>query len=331
MSDRATQLNHWLNQLGYRDYRLSPATEDASFRSYLRLETDAESLIIMDAPPAKESCAQFIAVARKLRDAGLSAPEIIAQNPDQGFLVLTDFGGSDYLSQLNPETEGSLYGDALAALLRMQTRIDAADLPPYDEALLHREMDLFHDWFLGKLLGISLDPGQQETWQSIKQVLVENALVQPQVFVHRDYHSRNLMKLETGNPGILDFQDAVKGPITYDLVSLLRDCYIDWAPIRVDQLALGYYEFARANDLVDVKAAQFIRWFNLMGIQRHLKAIGIFSRLKLRDGKSGYLKDIPRTLEYLRQVSADEMSMVGLFSMIEQLGLKLRMGALLSS
>jgi len=331
MSDRATQLNHWLDQLGYRDYRLSPVSEDASFRSYLRLETAAESLIIMDAPPEKEPCEQFIAVARKLRDAGLSAPEIIAQNPAEGFLVLTDFGGNDYLSQLSPESEGSLYGDALAALLLMQTRIDAADLPLYDAALLNREMDLFHDWFLGKLLGVSLDPEQQANWQSIKQVLVENALAQPQVFVHRDYHSRNLMKLETGNPGILDFQDAVKGPFTYDLVSLLRDCYIDWPPIRVDQLALDYYELARVNDLVGVKAAQFIRWFNLMGIQRHLKAIGIFSRLEIRDGKSGYLKDIPRTLEYLRQISADEMSMVGLFSMIEQLGLKLRMSALLSS
>jgi len=331
MSDRATQLNHWLDQLGYRDYRLSPASEDASFRSYLRLETAAESLIIMDAPPEKEPCEKFIAVARKLRDAGLSAPEIIAQNPAEGFLVLTDFGGNDYLSQLSPESEGSLYGDALAALLLMQTRIDAADLPLYDAALLNREMDLFHDWFLGKLLGVSLDPEQQANWQSIKQALVENALAQPQVFVHRDYHSRNLMKLETGNPGILDFQDAVKGPFTYDLVSLLRDCYIDWPPIRVDQLALDYYELARVNDLVGVKAAQFIRWFNLMGIQRHLKAIGIFSRLEIRDGKSGYLKDIPRTLEYLRQISADEMSMVGLFSMIEQLGLKLRMSALLSS
>jgi hypothetical protein len=331
MSDRATQLNHWLDQLGYRDYRLSSASEDASFRSYLRLETAAESLIIMDAPPEKEPCDQFITVARKLRDAGLSAPDIIARNADEGFLMLTDFGGSDYLSQLNPESEGSLYGDALAALLQMQTRIDAADLPLYDEALLKREMDLFHDWFLGKLLGISLDPGQQEIWRSIKQVLVENALAQPQVFVHRDYHSRNLMQLKTGNPGILDFQDAVKGPLTYDLVSLLRDCYIDWPPIRVDQLALDYYEFARANDLVEVKAAQFMRWFNLMGIQRHLKAIGIFSRLKIRDGKSGYLRDIPRTLEYLRQVSADEMSMAGLFSLIEQLGLNLRIGAVLSS
>jgi aminoglycoside/choline kinase family phosphotransferase len=331
MSDRATQLNHWLDQLGYRDYRLSPASKDASFRSYLRLETATESLIVMDAPPEKEPCDQFIAVARKLRDAGLSAPEIIARNTGEGFLVLTDFGGSDYLSQLNPESEGSLYRDALAALLQMQTRIDAADLPFYDEALLNREMDLFHDWFLDKLLGISLDPEQQAIWQSIKQTLIENALAQPRVFVHRDYHSRNLMQLETGNPGILDFQDAVKGPITYDLVSLLRDCYIDWPPIRVDQLVLDYYEFARVNDLVEVKAAQFMRWFNLMGIQRHLKAIGIFSRLKIRDGKSGYLKDIPRTLEYLRQVSADEMSMVGLFSLIEQLGLKLRIGAVLSS
>ena len=331
MSDRTTQLNQWLDQLGYRNYRLSPASEDASFRSYLRLETAAESLIVMDAPPAKEPCDQFIAVAQKLRDAGLSAPEIIARNAAEGFLVLTDFGGSDYLSQLNPESEGSLYGDALAALLLMQTRIDATDLPPYDAALLNREMDLFHDWFLGKLLGISLDPGQQAIWQSIKQALVDNALAQPQVFVHRDYHSRNLMKLETGNPGILDFQDAVKGPITYDLVSLLRDCYIDWPPIRVDQLALDYYEFAKVNDLVNVKAAQFMRWFNLMGIQRQLKAIGIFSRLKIRDGKAGYLKDIPRTLEYLRQVSADEMSMAGLFPMIEQLGLNRRAGALLSS
>jgi aminoglycoside/choline kinase family phosphotransferase len=213
----------------------------------------------------------------------------------------------------------------------MQTRIDATDLSPYDATLLHREMDLFHDWFLGKLLGISLDQEQRLIWQSIKQTLIENALAQPQVFVHRDYHSRNLMKLDTHNPGILDFQDAVNGPITYDLVSLLRDCYIAWPPERVDQLAQDYYEFARVNDLVDVDAAQFMRWFNLMGIQRHLKAIGIFSRLKIRDGKPGYLKDIPRTLEYVRQVSADEMSMAGLFSIIEQHGLNLRFTAVLTS
>jgi aminoglycoside/choline kinase family phosphotransferase len=331
MSDRSTQLNRWLDQLGYRDYRLSPASEDASFRSYLRLETDAESLIIMDAPPDREPCDQFIAVAHKLRNAGLNAPEIIAQNPSEGFLVLTDFGGRDYLSQLGPDSEASLYGDALAALLLMQTRIDAADLPPYDATLLNREMDLFHDWFLVKLLGISLDQEQQSIWQSIKQSLIENALAQPQVFVHRDYHSRNLMKLEAHNPGILDFQDAVKGPVTYDLVSLLRDCYIDWPQTRVEQLALDYYEIARGNDLIDVEVVQFMRWFNLMGIQRHLKAIGIFSRLKIRDGKAGYLNDIPRTLEYVRQVSADDMSMAGLFSIIEELDLNSRIGAVLTS
>jgi aminoglycoside/choline kinase family phosphotransferase len=331
MNDRSTRLKHWLDQLGYRDYSLSPASEDASFRSYLRLEARDGSRIVMDAPPDKESCGPFIAVAQKLRDADLNAPAIIAQNLAEGFLVLTDFGCNDYLSQLNPESEGSLYADALAALLLMQTRIDADDLPNYDEALLNQELDLFHDWFLGKLLGISLNLTQQSSWQSIRQMLVDNALEQPQVFVHRDYHSRNLMKVDTQNPGILDFQDAVKGPITYDLVSLLRDCYIAWPPAHVDQLALDYYESARVHELVDVKAAQFMRWFNLMGIQRHLKAIGIFSRLNIRDGKPGYLKDIPRTLEYVNQASAAETSMLGLRSIIEQLKLNQRAGALLPS
>ncbi len=328
MSARSTLLKNWLEQLGYRNYRLNSASEDASFRAYLRLQTAAESWIVMDAPPDKESCDQFITVADKLRAAGLNAPEIIARNLDHGFLILTDFGSRDYLSQLGPQTEAPLYDDALAALLLMQSRIDADDLPRYDTALLQREMDLFHDWFLGKLMGITLDQAQQASWQSIKQALVDNALAQPQLFVHRDYHSRNLMKTGDNNPGILDFQDAVKGPITYDLVSLLRDCYIAWPAARVEQLALDYYEFACANQLVDVEAEQFIRWFNLMGIQRHLKAIGIFSRLKIRDAKTGYLKDIPRTLEYLRQVSAGEQSMLGLSTMIEQLQLAKRVDAL---
>ncbi len=328
MSDRSTLLQQWLEQLGYRDYDLSPASEDASFRSYLRLRTAGESLIVMDAPPDREPCDQFILVAEKLHAAGLSAPEIKARNLQQGFLLLTDFGSSDFLSQLDSDSEAFLYGDALAALLLMQTRIDACDLPPYDSALLQREMDLFHDWFLGHLLDIELDAAQQQSWQAVKRTLVENALAQPQVFVHRDYHSRNLMKIERGNPGILDFQDAVRGPVTYDLVSLLRDCYIAWPPARVERLALDYYQSARASELLDADSTQFLHWFNLMGIQRHLKAIGIFSRLKIRDGKAGYLGDIPRTLEYLRQVSADETSMAGLFSLIEQLQLGPRVEAL---
>ena len=328
MSDRSKLLQQWLEQLGYRDFDLSPASEDASFRSYLRLRAAGESFIVMDAPPDREPCDQFIRVAEKLRSAGLSAPEIMARNLEQGFLLLTDYGSSDFLSQLDGETAAPLYGDALAALLLMQTRVDASDLPPYDTDLLRREMDLFHDWFLGRLMGIELDAGQRRTWQSTKLELVENALAQPQVFVHRDYHSRNLMKIEIGNPGILDFQDAVLGPVTYDLVSLLRDCYIAWPPARVEQLALEYYRRAQVSGLVDVDSQRFMHWFNLMGIQRHLKAIGIFSRLKIRDGKAGYLGDIPRTLEYLRQVSADEMSMAGLSSLIEQLQLGPRVKAL---
>ena len=327
MSDRSKRLKQWLDQLGYRDYSLDRASEDASFRSYLRLKAADGTFIVMDAPPDKESCEPFITVAKKLRAAGLNAPEIIASNLDAGFLLLTDFGRDDYLSQLNSRTEGTLYAEALAALLVMQTSINADDLPPYDEALLIQEMDLFHDWFLVKLQGISLDRQQQANWHSVKRALVENALAQPQVFVHRDYHSRNLMKVDGHNPGILDFQDAVKGPLTYDLVSLLRDCYIAWPRRRVDRLALDFFELARANALVDVEAEQFMRWFNLMGLQRHLKAIGIFSRLNIRDGKPRYLDDIPRTLEYVKQVSAGENSMTGLFSIIEQLDLSQRVAA----
>ncbi len=329
MNDKTEQITAWLDTLGYRDYTLSRASEDASFRAYHRLHYGDKSRIVMQAPPDKEPCDQFIKIARKLRGANLSAPEIIEVNLSQGFLILTDFGQMPYLSVLDAKSEGPLYADALSALLQMQINIDSDDLPNYDESLLMQEMELFRHWFLEELLGIELNQLQLEQWGSIKQMLVRNALEQPQVFVHRDYHSRNLMKIEQCNPGILDFQDAVKGPVTYDLVSLLRDCYIEWPAVRVDQLALDYYEFARVNDLVDVKPAKFMRWFNLMGIQRHLKAIGIFSRLKIRDGKKAYLKDIPRTLDYLRQISAEEMSMVGLYALITDLGLTFRVKSLL--
>ncbi len=329
MNNRYKQMTDWLDNLGYRDYTLSIASEDASFRSYYRLQSGSDSWIVMDAPPEKEPFDQFITVANKLHGAKLSAPEIIQQDAAQGFLLLSDLGSTDYLSVLEMTTEGPLYADALAALLKMQTDIKSDDLPDYDEDLLNQEMDLFHDWFLQELLGIELNQTQQNQWTAIKQALVQNALQQPQVFVHRDYHSRNLMKIEKRNPGILDFQDAVKGPITYDLVSLLRDCYIAWPPVRVDQLALDFYEFAKVNQLVDVKPSIFLRWFNLMGIQRHLKAIGVFSRLKIRDGKDGYIGDIPRTLEYIEQVSAEEMNMIGLYSLIAELGLKFRVKSLL--
>ena len=266
MTVRSEQMKTWLDSLGYRDYNLTPASEDASFRSYHRLQIDGKSFIVMDAPPEQEPCHQFIKVAEKLRVVRLSAPEIIEKSEQEGFLLLSDFGNIDYLSALNSDSEVALYTDALAALLQMQTRIDSDDLPPYDEVLLNREMDLFHDWFLQQLLGIELSQSQYDRWLSIKQSLVASALEQPKVFVHRDYHSRNLMKIECQNPGILDFQDAVQGPITYDLVSLLRDCYINWPILRVEQLLHNYYDFALANKLTDVKYEQFLHWFNLMGL-----------------------------------------------------------------
>lgn len=329
MNDRTKPLTDWLDALGYQNYTLSPASEDASFRTYHRLQCGGKSWVVMDAPPDKEPCDQFIAIAKKLCDANLSAPKIVEVNLHLGFLILTDFGQASYLSLLDKDSEGSLYADALSALLQMQIKIDCAGLPVYDEALLMEEMELFKHWFLGELFGIELNQAQAVQWDAIKRTLVQNALAQPQVFVHRDYHSRNLMKIEQNNPGILDFQDALKGPVTYDLVSLLRDCYIDWPAIRVDQLALDYYEFAIVDNLVDVKPDIFMRWFNLMGIQRHLKAIGIFSRLKIRDGKGDYLKDIPRTLDYVQQVSARETSMVGLDALVSDLGLEFRVKMLL--
>lgn len=282
----------------------------------------------MDAPPELEPCDQFIAIAAKLRAVPLSAPEVIEQNLEQGFLLLTDFGGTDYLSVLNEQTEASLYADALAAILQMQTAIDSADLPPYDESLLVREMDLFHDWFLQQQLQITLTQSQLEQWYAVKKLLVANALEQPQVFVHRDFHSRNLMKLDVGNPGILDFQDAVKGPLCYDPVSLLRDCYISWPVPRVEQLMRDYYECAVAKELTGVDFEDFARWFNLMGVQRHLKAIGIFSRLNIRDGKPGFLKDIPRTLAYVQQVCAQEAALLELSTLISDLDIDHRVKAL---
>jgi aminoglycoside/choline kinase family phosphotransferase len=329
MNDRLQQMERWLKSLGYHDYTLTSASEDASFRSYQRLQQGTNSWVVMDAPPDKEPCNHFIEIAAKLRQAGLSAPEVIDQDLELGFLLLTDLGATPYLSVLNADSKGALYADALDALLQMQVNVTSHNLSKYNPALLNQEMDLFHDWFLGELLDIRLNESQHKQWISIQQSLIQNTQEQPQLFVHRDYHSRNLMKINTGNPGIIDFQDAVCGPITYDLVSILRDCYIDWPIDEVEALALDYYRAAKAVALLDVDQHQFLRWFNLTGIQRHLKVVGIFSRLKIRDSKSGYLNDIPRTLNYLRQVSALEPSMIGLNDLIVELNLCKRIKAII--
>lgn len=286
---------------------LSLASGDASFRCYFRVRKDASSFIVMDAPPEKEDCRPFIRVAGFLESMGLNAPRVIEADLEQGFLLLTDLGQDQYLDALNGDDErvGSLYADAVNALLVMQRRGDAfqSSLPPYDEELLGFELSLFHDWLCGTHLGITFSDDEEASWQKCCDMLVANALAQPQVFVHRDYHSRNLMVTERDNPGILDFQDAVEGPLTYDLVSLLKDCYVRWPAARVRQWVTDFYAALpdRQREYVDFE--QFTRFFELMGVQRHLKAAGIFARLNHRDGKTGYLADVPRTLSYIVELA----------------------------
>ena len=282
---------------------LRPASGDASFRRYFRVTAGSRSFIAMDAPPEQEDCRPFIQVAGYLEAMGLNAPRIIEADLDQGFLLLTDLGRHQYLDKLReePAKAPELYADALRALQRLQDRGSAyqSALPPYDEKLLRFELSLFSDWLCGTHLGIEFSAGDAEQWQQVCDLLVYSALDQPPVFVHRDYHSRNLMVTADNNPGVLDFQDAVEGPVTYDLVSLLKDCYIKWPAERVTEWARACY--ARLDEPVRdaITERDFLRAFDLMGVQRHLKAAGIFCRLNHRDGKPGYLLDIPRTLSYI--------------------------------
>jgi len=257
----------------------------------------------MDAPPQQEDCKQFIRVAGYLEAMQLNAPRVLEANLDDGFLLLTDLGSAQYLEKLlgDPESAPSLYDDALHVLNVMQNRGAAfqSALPPYDDKLLRFELSLFHDWLCEKHLGIEFCDGDERRWQQLCDLLVNNALDQPQVFVHRDYHSRNLMVTADNNPGILDFQDAVEGPLTYDLVSLLKDCYLTWPQQQVVDWACSFYGGVDASIQKQVDESQFMRNFDLMGVQRHLKAAGIFARLKHRDGKPGYMADVPRTLSYV--------------------------------
>jgi aminoglycoside/choline kinase family phosphotransferase len=260
----------------------------------------------MDAPPPLEDVGPFVQVANILRAAGVNVPIVHAVDRDNGFALLSDLGNSRYRDELAAETADRLYGDAMSALVTFQRAVDiqSCGRPLYGETLLRRELNLFREWFLERALGIELDAEESSLLEWTWSRLIASALEQPQVFVHRDYHSRNLMVCEARNPGILDFQDAVVGPITYDLVSLLRDCYISWPECWVDRWVDRYLELAARCDLVTpAEASRFRVWFDLMGLQRHLKAVGIFARLKLRDDKRGYLADIPRTLGYIKEAS----------------------------
>ena len=287
-------------------FTLAPASADASFRRYFRITPAAPwhghaTLIVMDAPPPMEDCRPFVRVSSLMRDAGLNAPAVLADDLEHGFLLLTDLGTRTYLSALDAKSAPALYSDAIDALVRWQRASREGELPPYDEALLARELALFPDWYVAKHLAISLTPSQQRVLDGAFRLILDNNLAQPKVYVHRDYHSRNLMCAEP-NPGILDFQDAVEGPITYDLVSLLRDAYVEWGEELEIDWAVRYWQRARAAALpVDADFSGFWRDFEWMGVQRQLKVLGIFARLYHRDGKAAYLRDMPRVLSYLRR------------------------------
>jgi aminoglycoside/choline kinase family phosphotransferase len=294
----------WLeNDLLLSITECEPASSDASFRRYFRVLTSGGQFIVMDAPPSKENIEPFIRIAKLLTQSQVNVPTIFQQNLADGFLLLEDFGRQCFLDQLTADTANDLYQSAFDSLFRLQTRTPLQNLalPRYDEAFLNRELTIFDEWFLGRLLDVVIPV---PVWTTACALLTASALEQPVTCVHRDYHSRNLMVLDSDSPGVIDFQDAVIGPITYDLVSLLRDCYIAWPEHQVQQWCLDYYQRLQQAGLLACSPAQFKRWFDLMGLQRHLKAIGIFSRLHLRDGKSNYLGDIPRTLNYVITVCA---------------------------
>lgn len=299
--DRLTQLQNWLDSLAKDTYNnLQIASADASFRQYFRVKNsrDNKTYVVMDAPPEKENCKPFVHVTTLIRSVDVNAPRIIALDLAQGFLLLDDLGNKPYLDHLDEKTADSLYIDAIDSLIKIQT-IDAI-LPVYNATLLQTEMNLFETWYINRHLGIQLNASQKASLNSIFSLLIKNAEEQPQVFVHRDYHSRNLMITDTDNPGVIDYQDAVIGPITYDLVSLFKDCYIEWPREKVE-LWLDLY-LARLTPTHFIDKETLLRWFDLMGVQRHLKVLGIFARLNYRDGKSQYLNDLPLTLKYVTDI-----------------------------
>ena len=297
---------------------LERASADASFRSYWRTSADGRTWIVMDAPPDLEDIRPWLDIGRRLEGAGLHSPTIRAADPESGFVLMSDLGGTLYLPELGEHAVDALYGDALSALLTMQQRIDASDLPHYDEQRLVAEMELLPEWLLHRHLGFTPDCGEWDVIELAFRALANSALRQEQVFVHRDYHSRNLLVVEENNPGILDFQDAVLGPITYDLVSLLRDCYIAWPEARVQAWAESYRQRLVAAGMTQVDAATFRRGFDLMGLQRHIKVLGIFCRLWYRDGKAGYLKDLPLVWQYTREVGSRYPETAPLVALIER-------------
>ena len=328
---RRSQLVSWLHhldpQLLLRPATLRPASSDASFRRYFRVDIGDPgqgSLIVMDAPPERENVATFVEVGQLFASAGVSVPAVLGADFGQGFLLLSDLGASTYLSALTADTADALYRDALRALVQIQMLPDRDRLPRYEQPVLRRELMLFPEWYLARHLGHAPSESEQQMLEATFRVLEARALAQVQVAVHRDFHSRNLMVLEAGaargNPGILDFQDAVVGPITYDLVSLLRDAYVVWDEERVLDWCVRYWELARRAGLpMPTDFGEFWRDFEWMGLQRHLKVLGIFARLYHRDSKDNYLKDLPAVLGYTRTVAARYREFLPLLRLLDRL------------
>ena len=325
---RLILLTEWLAKtLATNAFALAPASEDASFRRYFRvtlfvphdLSRGAATLIAMDAPPPREDCRPFVHVASLMRDAGVHVPEVLAQDIDRGFLLLSDLGPTTYLRALDADNANDLFRDAIDTLLLWQQASRPGVLPPYDAALLRRELELFPEWYVGRHLGLDLAQDERADLEHVFRIIIASNLAQPTVFVHRDYMPRNLM-VSTPNPGVLDFQDAVQGPITYDIASLFRDAFVSWPEERVLDWTIRYWEKAKRTGLpVTTDFAEFHRDCEWMGLQRHLKVLGIFARIRHRDGKAGYVEDTPRFLDYVRPVAERYRELAPLARLLDRL------------
>jgi N-acetylmuramate 1-kinase len=323
---RLALIHDWLSrELGIKPDRVEPASADASFRRYFRAFCNSATYIVMDAPPGKEDVRPYLKVTRLLESLGAHVPHVHQADTARGLLLLEDLGGTHYLSRFTAgEDPERLYGDALRVLADVQVRgRDAAsELLPYDREPLARELALMPEWLLGRHLETEISASDSQMIAGAFEFLIAEALAQPTVFVHRDFHSRNLMVVEDRNPGIIDFQDALRGPVGYDLVSLLKDCYISWPRERVVRWVSGYRALLRSKGdagawLSGADDTEFLRWFDLIGVQRHVKVLGIFARLWYRDGKSGYLADLPLTLEYVRDTCARYRELAELSEFLE--------------
>jgi len=319
--DRAPARLAWARRaLDDASLTLEPASADASFRSYWRTTHAGQSWIVMDSPPAQEDPRPWLEIGARLSAAGLHVPAVRAQDLEQGFLLIEDLGSRLYLAELNDANADQLYGDAMDALLAMQTRVRSDDLPPFDHAVLVNGLEVMPEWFLTRHLGHTPSCGEWDVLEAAFDAIVRNALAQPRRFVHRDFHSRNLLVVAENNPGIIDFQGALHGPVTYDLASLLRDAYIAWPRVRVE----GWVESCRLRlrhaGVIgeEVDASRFLRWFDLTGLHRHVRVLGQFYRLWYRDGKPGYLRDVPQVYRYVIEVARRYPELVDFAELLER-------------